>query len=92
MTMAHASHATYATTEEIVDGNLLADPELAPGTIPGLYVNAIAEAKSGAWPLGVPHGYEPDRDHCALYAQMAASAEGFETYLADWVSKRDAAE
>lgn len=92
MMMAHASRAAYVTAEEIVDGDLLADPELAPGTIPGLYVTALAEAKNGAWPLGVPHLYERDREHLALYAQMAASADGFDAYLNAWVLARDAAE
>jgi glutaconate CoA-transferase subunit A len=92
MAMAHASQAAYATIEEIVDGNLLADPELAPGTIPGLYMTGIAQARRGAWPLGLPHVYESDHAHLAHYAELAASEEGFDTYLKEWVLARDAAE
>ena len=90
--MAHASKAAYVTVEETVEDNLLADPELAPGTIQGLYVKAIAQARNGAWPLGVPHLYERDNEHLALYARMAASAEGFDAYLDDWVTAPAAAE
>lgn len=92
MLMAHASRSTYVTVEEIVEDNLLADPELAPATIPGLYVTAIAEAKNGAWPLGVPNLYERDHDHLARYADMARTQNGFDAYLREWVTARQAAE
>ncbi len=92
MVMAHACDTAYVTVEEVVDADFLADPALAPGTIPGLYVTALAEARRGAWPLGVPHLYDPDREHLALYARMAATAEGFTAYLDDWVLARTAAE
>lgn len=92
MLMSHASKATYVTVEETVDENLLADPVLAPATIPGLYVTGIAEAKRGAWPLGVPHLYGRDNEHLALYADMAKSEEGFADYLNQWVRRRQAAE
>ncbi|GAB4238868.1 MAG: CoA transferase [Methyloligellaceae bacterium] len=92
MLMAHASKATFVTVEEIVDDDLLADPELAPGTIPGLYVSAVAQARNGAWPLGVPNLYDPDREHLALYARQARDESGFQDYLNRWVRSRDAAE
>ena len=37
-TMAHAAEQTIATVEKIHDGNLLDDPVLAAGTLPGFYV------------------------------------------------------
>lgn len=92
MVMAHASKAAYVTVEEIIDDDLLASPELAPGTIPGLYVSAIAQASKGAWPLGVPNLYEKDNDHLALYARMARDENSFQDYLKEWVLARDAAE
>lgn len=92
MVMAHAARAAFATVEEIVDDNLLADPKLAPGTIPGLYVSGIAEARNGAWPLGVPSLYEPDRAHLARYVEMAATRDGFDAYLEEFVLARAAAE
>lgn len=92
MVMAHASRQTYVTAEEIVDGDLLADAELAAGTIPGLYVDAIAPAKNGAWPLGVPGLYERDDAHLAGYADLAKTPEGFASYLNESVMLRVAAE
>lgn len=92
MVMAHASAAAFATLEEIVEDDLLKDPVLAPGTIPAMYITAIAPAQNGAWPLSLPHHYEADRDHLALYANMAATQSGFDTYLNDWVLAQDAAE
>ena len=51
MLMAHASRQAFVTVERIEDGNFLEDPVLAAGTIPALYISAIAEAKNGAWPI-----------------------------------------
>lgn len=92
MVMAHASAAAYATAEVIVDTDLLADPQTAPGTIPGLYVTAVSQAKKGAWPLGVPHLYERDHDHLAQYVEMAQTQDGFNAYIDQWVTRRTAAE
>ena len=50
-TMAHAAEKTIVTVEKIHDGNLLDDPVLAAGTLPGFYVESIAVAERGAWPL-----------------------------------------
>ena len=52
MTMAHASRATLVTVEEVEDGDFLRDPALAAGTIPSLYITAIAQVQHGAWPVG----------------------------------------
>lgn len=92
MVMAHASKAAHVTAEEIVEDDLLADPETAAGTLPALYVTGLAQARNGAWPLGVPHLYEADREHLAHYVEMAGTREGFETYLREQVLGRDAAE
>ena len=80
VTMAHAVSETLVTVEELRPGDLLADETLAAGTLPALYVTALAEAPQGAWPLGLAGRYEPDRDHLAEYARLAASEEGFEEY------------
>lgn len=92
MLMAHAAKETFVTVEEIVEGSLLQDPAVAAGTIPGLYVDAVAEAVRGAWPLGVPRLYDPDQAHLACYARMARTADGFRAYLEQWVTRRAAAE
>jgi glutaconate CoA-transferase subunit A len=89
--MAHAAVKTVATVEKIHDGNLLDDPILAAGTLPGFYVEMIAIAERGAWPLGLPDFYAADADHLAEYARMAATAEGFAEYLDKYVYEKRAA-
>jgi len=90
-TMAHAANKTIATVERIHDGNLLDDPTLAAGTLPGFYVESVAVAERGAWPLGLPDFYAADPEHLAEYARMAATAEGFADYLERYVYERRAA-
>jgi glutaconate CoA-transferase, subunit A len=81
--MTHAAQKTIVTVEKIHDGDLLHDPVLAAGTLPGFYVEAIAVAPRGAWPLPLPDHYGIDAAHMAEYARLAATAEGFAKYL-DW--------
>jgi glutaconate CoA-transferase subunit A len=90
-TMAHAAKRTIATVEKLHDGNLLDDPVLAAGTLPGFYVDSIAVAERGAWPLGLPDYYAADAGHLADYARMAATVEGFAEYLARYVYDKRAA-
>ena len=85
LTMAHAASTTLATVETVVEDDLLADPVTAAGCIPGLYVDAIAEAPNGAWPVGLPEFYPPDTAHLKAYAEAAATEAGFQDYLARWV-------
>ena len=86
VTMAHAARETLVTVEEVRPGDLLADETLAAGTLPALYVTALAEAPRGAWPLGLAGRYEPDRANLADYARLAASEEGFAAYCAAHVT------
>jgi glutaconate CoA-transferase subunit A len=90
-TMAHAADKTIATVERIHDGNLLDDPTLAAGTLPGFYVESVAVAERGSWPLGLPDFYGADADHLAEYARMAGTAEGFAEYLDKYVYEKRAA-
>ena len=92
VTMAHAARETLVTVEEVRPGDLLADETLAAGTLPALYVTALAEASRGAWPLGLVGRYEADRAHLADYARLAASEEGFAAYCARHVTGADADE
>jgi glutaconate CoA-transferase subunit A len=84
-TMAHAAERTLVTVEEVVDGDLLADPVLAPGAIPAIYVTAVAVAPRGAWPLGLPGSYDADADELARYAAAARSDDGFAAWLDGFV-------
>ncbi|MCP5151738.1 MAG: CoA synthetase [Ectothiorhodospiraceae bacterium] len=81
MLMAHAARRTLVTVEEIVDGRLLDDPALAAGTIPALYVEAVACVPAGARPNGLFGRYPPDRAALAAYAEMARTEEGFAAWL-----------
>ena len=90
-TMAHAAKTTVVTVENIHAGNLLDDPKLAAGTVPGFYVEAVAVAEKGAWPLPLPDHYAWDAAHLAEYARLAATDEGFAQYLKQHVHERHAA-
>jgi glutaconate CoA-transferase, subunit A len=89
--MAHAAAQTIVTVEKLHEGNLLEEPVLAAGTLAGFYVETIAVAPRGAWPLPLPDHYPADDTHLAEYVRLAASAEGFAAYLDRYVHDRQAA-
>jgi glutaconate CoA-transferase, subunit A len=89
--MAHAAARTVVTVENIQDANLLEDPWLAAGTLGGFYVETLALAPKGAWPLALADHYPADAAHLAEYAHMAQSAEGFAAYLDRYVHAQRAA-
>ena len=91
VTMAHAAERTIVTVERMHDGNLLADKTLAAGTLPGFYVDQIAVAERGAWPLPLPEYYAWDAEHLKEYVKLAATDEGFAAYLDKYVHERQAA-
>ena len=81
VTMAHASKTTFVTVEKIQNENLLEDDFTAAGTLPDMYVGAIAEVEKGCWPLGLAGHYPPDTDVIAEYVEQAATQAGFEDWL-----------
>jgi glutaconate CoA-transferase subunit A len=91
MTMAHAADKTIVTVEKIFDGNLLADKTLAAGTIPGFYIESVAVAERGCWPLPLPEHYAWDAEHLKEYAGLAATEDGFAKYLDKHVYEKQAA-
>jgi glutaconate CoA-transferase, subunit A len=90
-TMAHAAARTVVTVEKLHDGNLFDDPWLAAGALGGFYLEAVAVAPKGAWPLGLADHYPPDTVHLAGYARVATTAEGFAAYLDQHVHDQRAA-
>lgn len=83
MLMAHASRRTYVTVERIDgDRDFLKDDATAAGTIPALYVSAIAKAPRGSDPIGLPGGYGADNAALAAYARAAQTEKGFAEWLA----------
>ena len=89
--MAHAAQKTIVTVEKMHDGDLLRDPLLAAGSLPGFYVEAVAVEPRGAWPLPLPDHYGTDAAHMAEYTRLAATPEGFAQYLDRYVYERRAA-
>ncbi len=89
--MAHAAQRTVVTVERIHDGDLLRDPLLAAGTLPGFYVEAVAVVPRGAWPLPLPDHYGVDAAHMSEYARLATTPEGFAQYIDRYVYERRAA-
>ena len=80
-TLAHASRRVLVTVERMAPGNLLDDERLAPGTISGAYIDQVAVAGRGAWPLGLLDEYPADAAHLRDYARAARTADGFRAYL-----------
>lgn len=91
VTMAHAAASTIVTVEEIVGGSLVADETMAAGVLPGLYVDAVAEAPRGAWPLGLQDIYPADEAALGAYAEAARSESGFRAWLDRFLDARPAA-
>jgi glutaconate CoA-transferase subunit A len=90
-TLAHASRKTVVTVERIEDRNLLDDPVLAAGVLPGFYVETIAVVENGAWPMSLPDYYPVDVAHLYEYARLAKTAEGFARYCDEYVHGKKAA-
>ncbi|MGA9868311.1 MAG: CoA synthetase, partial [Acetobacteraceae bacterium] len=84
-TMAHAARRTLATVERFTDINLLEDERLAAGTIAATYIEAVAVAERGCWPLALLDEYPADPAHLVEYARMARGDEGFQAYLERFV-------
>lgn len=91
MIMAHASRRTLVTVEQITDESLVEDRARAGAVIPSIYVERVALAPRGAWPVGLVDHYPQDGQEIARYATAARTAEGFASYLSTWLDERRAA-
>ncbi|MBV8589883.1 MAG: CoA synthetase [Acetobacteraceae bacterium] len=85
-TMAHAARRTLVTVERVTASNLLEDERLAPGAISAGYIEAIAVAERGAWPMALLDEYGDDPAHMAEYARLARTEEGLRDYLVRYVA------
>jgi len=90
LTMAHASKQTFVTVEAISERDLFDDPKLAPAVVPAIYVNRIAVAKQGAWPIGLPGHYGSDDAALSRYVQSAKTDAGFRRFLDEWLEQVEA--
>jgi len=86
--MAYAAKRTFVTVERIVDRDLMETEDSAAGVLPSLYVDRVALAPRGAWPLPLPGEYPGDDVEVARYAAMARSEEGFRAWLSGFLSQR----
>ena len=86
--MAYAAKRTLVTVERIVARNLLETEDSAAGVLPSLYVDAVAVAERGAWPLSLWDEYAGDDAEVARYAAMARTEEGFHAYLSAHLARR----
>jgi len=81
--LAEASLRVIVTVEEVVDA--LAPEDRAGGCLPGILVDAVAEARYGAHPAAAPGAYPVDEEHLAWYAEWARSDAAFAEYLRETV-------
>lgn len=91
MTMAHAAHRTLVSAERITSDNLLEDAARAGSVLPAIYVSGLAEARRGAWPLGLWDLYPDDEAALARYVSLARTRDGFERFLTEWMEQARAA-
>lgn len=87
LTMAHASKQTFVTVEAISERDLFDDPKLAPAVVPAIYVNRVAVARQGAWPIGLPGEYGSDDAALSRYVQSAKTEDGFRRFLDEWLGE-----
>ncbi|RWB06569.1 CoA transferase [Mesorhizobium sp.] len=79
--MAYASAKTIVTVERVVEESLLLSETTAAGTLPAIYVTAVAHAPKGAWPYGLWGEYPTDTAELLRYASAARTANGFADYM-----------
>ncbi len=87
ITIAHAAARSLVTVERVVDASLLDDERTAAGVLPALYVDAVAPALRGSWPVGLPEHYDTDLDALGRYVAAAATEAGFAAWLAGWLAE-----
>lgn len=85
LTLAQAARRTLVTVEAIYDGDLLADPVRAAGTIPHLYIEQVALVPGGTKPLAYNGHATADDAALERYAEASRSQDGFAALLAEWL-------
>jgi glutaconate CoA-transferase subunit A len=83
--LAHAATDSIATVETIYDGNLMEDDRYLSGTIPPVYVGAVAHVPGGALPVFSPETGRIDDEHMKAYAAASKTDDGFRDYLERYV-------
>lgn len=79
--LAEAGRRVLVTAEELVDGDLMADPVSAAGSVPAFYVDRVALAARGGWPLALPECYGEDPAAIGRYVERARAGAPVATWL-----------
>ncbi len=82
--IAQAARRAVATVEELVDGDLAAEP-VRGALVSGIHLTAVVPAPRGAHPTSCPGRYGVDRAHLREYLEAARSDAGFKRYLDRYV-------
>ncbi len=83
---ARASRRVIVTAEEIVEPEVVAsDPNRT--LIPGFMVSAVVHEPRGAHPSPVQGYYDRDNAFFADYHERSRTVDGFESWLAEWVTR-----
>jgi len=83
---ARASRRVIVTAEEIVEPEVVAsDPNRT--LIPGFMVSAVVHEPRGAHPSPVQGYYGRDNAFFADYHERSRTVDGFESWLAEWVTR-----
>lgn len=86
-TMARSAKKVLVTFEAFYEGDLAANDELSPATVPALFISALSHQPNGSWPLCGGIGHPEDAAHMHEYASLSRTDEGFAEYLARYVAK-----
>jgi glutaconate CoA-transferase subunit A len=87
-TMARSAKKALVTFEAFHDGDLFASDELAPATIPAMFIAALSHQPDGSWPLSGGNGQPEDAANLRDYARLSKTDEGFAEYLARFGANR----
>lgn len=81
---ARASHTVIATTEEIVDSEVIKhDPDRT--VVPEFMVSAVVAEPFASHPKPVQGYYNVDRDFIFDYVKCSKTEEGWQAYMNEWV-------
>ncbi len=81
--LAKGAKQVFVTVEKFIEGSLFESEATAAGALPAFYVEGIAIAENGAWPVGLTDVYPPDAAGLRAYVAAAATPAGFEEYLVE---------
>ena len=88
-TMARSAKKALVTFDAFHEGDLFASDELAPATIPAMFISMLSRQPGGSWPLSGGAGYPEDAANLHEYARQSKTDAGFAEYLARYGADRE---